>query len=403
MATYKIELNNRSIKGSKEHSLLLRITVDKTHARMKLIYSVNPDQFNRKTKNGLYIKTSHPNHVKINRYLSRVIQDAKEAEEEIEKRKDFISASSIKNELTKPNSSSIYTFMDQHISQLEVRGAIGTYKKYKVILKVLKDFSKKDELKFGNINSQFLNDLQSRLISEGKSLTTVHGYLSKIRSVFNKAIAEGVIQSHENPFTTYRIKQGQTTKERLTIDEIKKIENLDLSGKGKINDVKNIWLFSFYNAGMRIADALLLRWKNINGNIVTYQMHKTGKLHELEIMEKARQILENYKDPSKESFIFPFMNPRFDLKNPSLLHNQIGAKTAIINRYLKKIAIMAEIEKKITTHTARHSFADLARKKEIDLYTISKMLGHGDIKVTQAYLASFDSEIISKGMKKMFD
>ena len=69
MATYRIELNNRSINGSKEHILMLRITVDKIHSRMKLIHSVTPGQFNSKTKNDLYIRNSHPNHVKINRYL----------------------------------------------------------------------------------------------------------------------------------------------------------------------------------------------------------------------------------------------------------------------------------------------------------------------------------------------
>jgi hypothetical protein len=72
MATYKIELNNRSIKGSKEHSLLLRITVEKVHARMKLIHSVTPSKFNGKTMNGIYIRSSHTNHVKINKYLNRV-------------------------------------------------------------------------------------------------------------------------------------------------------------------------------------------------------------------------------------------------------------------------------------------------------------------------------------------
>jgi len=263
MATYKIELNNRPIKGSKEHILMLRITLEKVHARMKLIHSVSPGQFNGKTKKGIYIRSNHSNHVKINKYLNKVIQDAKFAEEEIENRGKLVSASGIKEELVKPRSSSIYQFMEKQIDQLQKRGTIGTYKKYKVILRTLKDYSGETDLKFGHIDAKFLNDLQEWLLDQGKSQITVHGYLSKIRSVFNKAIGDDVIQLQESPFLTYKIKQGKPVKERLTIDEVEAISKLDLANKDRINDVRNAFLFSFYTAGMRISDILLLRWKNI--------------------------------------------------------------------------------------------------------------------------------------------
>ena len=65
-----------------------------------------------------------------------------------------------------------------------------------------------------------------------------------------------------------------------------------------------------------------------------------------------------------ESFIFPFLSDRYDYSDPMFLHNQIVAKTALVNKYLKDIAIKAKISKNITTHTARHSFADISTSKD---------------------------------------
>lgn len=74
----------------------------------------------------------------------------------------------------------------------------------------------------------------------------------------------------------------------------------------------------------------------------------------------------------------------------------------LINKYLKELATKAQIAKKITTHTARHSFADIARQKTDNIYNLSKTLGHSSIKVTEAYLASFDQAAVDDTLDKMF-
>jgi integrase len=75
----------------------------------------------------------------------------------------------------------------------------------------------------------------------------------------------------------------------------------------------------------------------------------------------------------------------------------------LINKYLKDIATKAEITKTITSHTARHTFADLARQKTDNIYNLSKTLGHSSLKVTEAYLASFDQQAVDDTMDSMFD
>ena len=105
MATYTIQLANHPIRNSKEYSLMLRITVDRLHARMKLIHSVLRNDFNPKTRTGMYVRGSHPNHVKINKYLDEIIQQAKMAEEEVNRRGKLITASSSNASPSYPNPS----------------------------------------------------------------------------------------------------------------------------------------------------------------------------------------------------------------------------------------------------------------------------------------------------------
>jgi integrase len=177
---------------------------------------------------------------------------------------------------------------------------------------------------------------------------------------------------------------------------------LDLEVGSLLWHVKNAFLFSFYNAGIRISDILLMKWDNIQDGRLIYKMFKTTKPHSLNLLDKPLSILEFYKGKS-ETYIFPFLSDRYDYSDSMFLHNQIVAKTALINKYLKQIAKKAKISKKITTHTARHSFADIARQKTDNIYNLSKTLGHSSLKVTEAYLASFDEKAVDETLDSMFN
>ena len=186
------------------------------------------------------------------------------------------------------------------------------------------------------------------------------------------------------------------------MEEIIAIETLEIEENSLIWHVRNTFLFAFYNAGIRISDILLMTWDNIQDGRLVYIMYKTAKPHSLILKEKPLAILEKYRSRN-EYYIFPFLSDRYDYSDPMFKHNQIGAKTALINKYLKDLAIKAEINKTVTTHTARHSFADIARQKTDNLYNISKALGHSSLKVTEGYLASFDDQAVDDTLDSMFD
>ena len=402
MVTFNIELSSKPNKGQKEHLLMLRITSNRRKARIALMYSVLPNQFISKATNFKFIRASHPGHSAINSYLENQINSAKTIAQEILNEKKPVTAIEIKKRLLKNKGNSFFEFARRRASSFKEKGEIGSFKKYNAVISSIQEFVGENiDLLFEEIDIDFLNRYRTHLTKSEKAQTTIHGYFSKIRTIFNIAVRDGLIESGISPFINYKIKEGTPSKDRLSLAEIYKIEVLNLPENTPIWHARNAFLFSFYNAGIRISDILKLNWNNINAGRLVYTMYKTNKVHSLKLKEKPLAILEKYKN-NGESYIFPFFSDRYDYSDPMFLHNQIGAKTALINKYLKDIAKKAEINKKVTTHTARHSFADIARQKTDNLYNLSKTLGHSSLKVTEAYLASFDEKAVDDTLDSVF-
>jgi integrase/recombinase XerD len=394
MVTFSIELSSKPKKGQKEHLLMLRITVNRKRARIALMYSVHTNQFIPKASNFKFIRANNPDHATINSYLEDQINKAKLIAQEILKKGRPLTASEIKRRMLENKGKSFYEYAEKKSLLLKEKGEIGSYKKYNAVISSIREFVGEGiDLAFEEINVDLLNRYKTHLTDEGKAQTTVHGYFSKIRTLFNDAVYDRFIEQSISPFPGYKIKQGSPVKDRLNQEEITLIEELDYPEDSLIWHIRNAFLFSFYNAGIRISDILLMKWDNIQDGRLVYTMFKTNKVHSLKLKEKPLTILEEYKGRS-ESFIFPFLSDRYDYSDPMFLHNQIGAKTALINKYLKDIAKKAGITKNVTTHTARHSFADIARQKTDNIYNLSKTLGHSSLKVTEAYLASFDEKAV---------
>jgi len=401
MVSFNIELNSDPIRNSNQHVVMLRITAKRKHARIALMYSLEPAYFNKNAKNGKYVRSSHSNHKKINDYLNSRVNKAKSIVAELEKDEKLITAQIVKSKMVEESSHDFFAFAESYIAELKDNNNIGSFKKYTAVLNSIKEFHGPSNLLFEEIDNHFLNKYQAQLKKEEKGQVTIHGYLSKLRTFFNKAILSGVIEPNANPFAKYKLQLGRPNKDRLTLKEIKLIENIQIQEGSLLEHVRNAFLFSFYNAGIRISDILLLKWENIVDERVVYTMYKTNKAHSMKLKEMPAAILDKYRNKG-DSFIFPFFSDRYDYSDPLFLHNQIGSKTALINKYLKVIGKLVGINKKISTHTARHSFADIARQKTDNIYNLSKTLGHSSLKVTEAYLASFDQDAVDDTLDNVF-
>ena len=402
MPSYNIELNSKPIKGSTEHTLLLRITVQRKHVRIKLDYAVSNNHFNPKPLQNQYIQQNHPKHDTINGYLDDKIQAAKDAAKTLGDEGKLVTANGIKQKMINPGSKSFYEFTKVRIAEMNDNNEVANAMRYQVLLNKVDKYRNGSDLMFSEIDHPFLRGFQAYLKKLGNSENTIHANFRIIRAIIYKAIDMGSVKQENNAFLSFKLKEGIVSRSRLTIEEINSIENLSLPKGSLIWHVKNAFLFSFYNAGIRASDLLRLKWGHIINDRLVFKMQKTQQSHSVKLKEKPIIILNFYDGSNPNDYIFPFLKNDIDYSDPHFMHGQISAKTALLNKYLKIIASKADINKKISTHTARHSFADIAMQKTDNIYNLSKTLGHSSIKITEAYLASFDQKAVDDTIDEVF-
>ncbi len=314
----------------------------------------------------------------------------------------------------------------QYIEEIKKRKyeskQLRTSEKYGILIGKLKQFKKDKPLPLNELTTSLLNDFMLYLKKEGFHQNYIYNILKAFRTIIHKEAIKGdkILSPEKNPFIWFTMpKLLPTIKEKLDINEIQKIENLDLESNHYINNVRNAFLFSLYNAGIRIGDLLQLKWCNIKEGRLVYYMGKTDKERSIKLLPQAQRILKLYEsDKLKDTdYIFPFLDNNasysklispedFQKASPELityLFQKLESQITLYNLSLKTIAEKAGIKKNITSHIARHSFADIARKKDISVYDIQKMLGHSTIKVTEVYLKSLDNDAMDKAMEEVFN
>jgi site-specific recombinase XerD len=246
-------------------------------------------------------------------------------------------------------------------------------------------------LAFQDITIPLLQQFKSYVVSVLKqSERSAVNHLVVIRSVFSYAIAANVVDEKCYPFGKGKIaiKFPDSTKIGLNEEDIEALEKVDFVGKA--HHARNLWLFSYYFAGMRVSDVLRLNWMDFQNNRLYYTMGKNRKGGSLKIPEKAVAILEQYK-PLKmgdDDLVFPELKG-VDLQNRFVMERTIAFKTSAIDKILKnEVAKAAGINKKLTMHISRHTFAQLAGE-DVDIRMLQKLYRHTNISTTIGYQSNF--------------
>ena len=153
-------------------------------------------------------------------------------------------------------------------------------------------------------------------------------------------------------------------------------------------------------AGVRIEDVLTLKWKYIKNERIEYQMVKTGSIASFKITSQIQHILDYFKSINTKSiYIVPLLTDGIEKEENEVYKKEIGRKTALVNKYLKKIAEVAEIDKNVTSHISRHTFASIAIKKTGgDIHFLQNALKHSSPTITQGYLLELDNDSMDEQM-----
>ncbi len=393
MASVKVVLIKEKINKKGEAPLFLRIIKDRKPKYLGLGINLPPEQWDDIKQR---IRKSHPNSVRFNNFLAQKIAEAEGIAFELETEKKGISSLAIKENIKGKTPPSFLKYFGDYIEELEGKNKFNTFRPAGSVLQKLKKYLKGKDLTFEEINYQFLKNYELYLRKEvGNSINTIHANLKIIRRLLNAAVREEIIEPSANPFPRYKLNWENTTKAYLTDEEIHSIEILPLPEDQVINHHRNMYIFAVYAGGLRISDLLQLKWQNFNGTHVTITTQKTKEQLSVKLPNKALEVLRKYQRPNchPTDFIFPFLQNDVDYSKGILLLKSISSNTAYANKNLKIIAEKAGIEKHISFHTSRHTFATRALRKGMRIEYVSKLLGHTAIKTTQVYAKIVNSEL----------
>jgi integrase/recombinase XerD len=280
------------------------------------------------------------------------------------------------------------------------------YKRTNSVINKLQEFNKSKRLPISKFNLDYISRYESYLLGEKKnSINTVTSNLKLLKTITNNAIKQGLISHSLNPFLNHKNKNVKTSREFLTELEIQKLKNLEFKIKKFDYHTRNIYLFAYYCAGIRISDLLQLKWSNLNEGRINFTTLKTDTQMNIKLPIAALEIINEYKvyaidsngDLDQNKYIFPLLRFKKEGTDNQKLISAISSANARLNKSLKRLAVLAEINKKITFHTSRHSFASNGLVKKIPIQNISKLLGHQNLRETQIY-AKIVNEELDKSM-----
>ncbi len=269
-----------------------------------------------------------------------------------------------------------------------------TIKRYDISIERLKSFINSEynqkDVKLKDLNHLFIRKYDIFLRTEYKcDHNTVMKYLKHLKKVIHFAMEIGYIE--RDPFFQYKTAYKEVNRGYLTVDELKRIENHKFSIK-RLEQVRDVFIFVCYT-GLSYSDLKLLTTngitKGIDGkNWIIYEREKTGVRASIPILPEAQRIIDKYKD-----------DPECIIDN-KLLPVKSNQK---LNSYLTEISELCEINKNITMHLARHTFATtVTLTNGVPIETVQKMLGHKNLSTTSIYARVVDTKI-SEDMDKVLE
>ena len=294
-------------------------------------------------------------------------------------------------------SDTVNTAFRAKMEELNKLQHVGNMLIYDNVLKGLERFAG-TRIRFETITASWLEKYAAYLREEGKRQTTIAIHLRTLRAILNEAKRQGAIKEAQYPFgrgkDKYKIQSGTGRKLALTLEQIGQIARYD-DGSEATAKYRDYWLFLDLCNGINVADFVKLRYRDIvNGEICfvrqkTERTTKTRKEIRVVVTERMQAIINRWGNPSRpDSFIFPILDGQEDAMRRKCKTMYF---TRAINKRMKEVGEQLGIGK-ISTYTARHSFATVLMRAGANIAYISESLGHQDLKTTENYLASFERE-----------
>jgi len=375
--------------------ILSRITVNGKRAELSVKRSIEPERWDSKhgqvkgNKEDAREINSHLDHIKLK--LNRIHNKIMELDQRVtaQKIKDlYTGVGEVKKTLMQ-----VFDYHNTQMkSQIGKDFAKATYIRYETTQRHIYNFLqhqyKIEDLGLRELKYSFITHLEYyfKTVRNCNHNTAVK-YIKNFRKIINLAVDNDWLE--KDPFSKYQCKLKEVKREYLTKDELQSIEEMTFAME-RLDQVRDVFVFCCYT-GLAHTDVEKLTPDNISKGLdgeywIFVDRSKTGNPSNIPLLPRAAQIIEKYKG-----------NPQV-LNVEKLLPVISNQK---MNAYLKEISNLCGVNKNITFHMARHTFATtVTLSNGVAIETVSAMMGHKNLKTTQIY-AKVVQEKVSEDMKAL--
>jgi site-specific recombinase XerD len=382
-----------------EHPIMLRVCKGGKKKYVGLGISVNPKYWDfEKSKP----KRNCPNREQIIKAINE--QEQKYSEQILEfstEQREYSPATLIEAVAPVRKAKTVDDLFNDYICQLKDEGRLGYALSVQQVRNSLLKFKGHSDIFFSEIDVNWLKSYESWLRCCKLEDNTIGIRFRTLRAVYNLALTEGLVKTDLYPFKKYKVSKlhKETAKRAITKEQVKQVIEYDVSEVRFYKKLAvDMFTFSYLMGGINFTDMASLTDKNIDGGRMVYVRQKTKKLIILPLQEKAVEIMNRYRSPQRK-YIFPILDNRE--RTPRQIRNRIYDVLANVNGHLNDIGKELGIELKISSYTARHSYATVLKRSGVSTSIISESLGHSSERITQIYLDSFDNEQVDEAMKNL--
>ena len=298
----------------------------------------------------------------------------------------------------------VLTFMKQVANGLQVEGNFGTAHVYRSSLNAIIAYRGKSDLFFSEVTSEWLKGFEVHLRNRGCSWNTVSTYMRTFRAVYNRAV-----NLRKAPYVPYLFRFVYTGtradhKRALADDDMKKVF-VNLSRKAGVSlpvrQAQELFILMFLLRGMPFVDLAYLRKSDLRDNVITYRRRKTGCSLSVTLTPEAMILIKKYMNRDSSSpYLFSFLKSREGTKE-AYREYQLALRS--FNQRLMLLGELLGLGDKLSSYTARHTWATTAYYCEIHPGIISEAMGHSSITVTETYLKPFQDKKIDEANKQVLD
>ena len=298
----------------------------------------------------------------------------------------------------------VLTFMKEVTDGLQMGGNFGTAHVYRSSLNAIITYCGGEDFTFNEITPEWLKGFEIHLRDRKCSWNTVSTYMRILRAVYNRAVdnneAEYIPRLFRYVYTGTRAEHQRA----LETGDVEKIFAglILLSGVNPaMQRARHFINLMFLMRGIPVVELAYLRKSDLHGNVITYRRRKTGRPLSVTLTNEAMRIVRMYMNQDVHSpYLFSFLrSPEGTME--AYREYQLALRS--FNRQLLILGELLGIPDRLSSYTARHTWATTAYYCEVHPGIISQAMGHSSITVTETYLKPFQNKKIDEANKLIID